>query len=643
MSWLTPLGFLGLAGLIALIIIYIIKPNYQLKIISSTFIWKLSLKLRKKKIPINKLRNILIFICQLLIITSTSLMLAQPFIAAEKEEQIVEKVLIIDASASMLTNLGVENRFERAVADVRNMAQETIAQGGKVSIILAGESATYLVRDITAEPNGAAAINLALDSLVVPGQPTACTFGSGDIEGAIELADQITSKNPGVEVRLYTDTQYIDHGEVKIENVTDPMEWNAAILDTRATMDEGYLRVEIDVASYGGRDSDIRVFCDISYLTDNGEEETASLIANARCKSDKITTLVFGNYTENQHPEDNFADKIVLDNYTSISTYIQESDSFSYDNTFYLYGGKKPVLKVQYYSALPNSYFSSSMVVMQNLLKDRWDIKFDEPKTNETPATEGYDIYIFEHTVPKTIPKDGLLILSNPQNVPLQLGLRLSQDKNAKSAAFEAAEDHPLMHGINPSSIEVTRYAAITSYDSYIPLMTCENSPVVMLRDEPDEKILVMSFSLNYSNLPILADFPLFISNIFTYFAPPTITEFVLDVNDTISLNARSEQLKLVGPSVNSTITSFPNNVKLTAPGVYTLTQTPLSGNEVVDNFFVKVAASESNINSVEDTLDKPFFMKAEEIENHDLLLYFAMAMVALLFVEWWLNSREQF
>ena len=83
MSWLTPLGFLGLIGLIVLIIIYIIKPNYQQKFISSTFVWKLSLKYRKKKIPISQLRNILIFICQVLIITACTCILAQPFIAGE--------------------------------------------------------------------------------------------------------------------------------------------------------------------------------------------------------------------------------------------------------------------------------------------------------------------------------------------------------------------------------------------------------------------------------------------------------------------------------------------------------------------------------------------------------------------------------
>ena len=49
MSWLTPLGFLGLIGLLILLLIYILKPNYQNKFISSTFVWKLSLKYKKKR------------------------------------------------------------------------------------------------------------------------------------------------------------------------------------------------------------------------------------------------------------------------------------------------------------------------------------------------------------------------------------------------------------------------------------------------------------------------------------------------------------------------------------------------------------------------------------------------------------------
>ena len=115
MSWLTPLlGILGVIGLIVLIIIYIIKPNYQNKIISSTFVWKLSLKYKKNKIPLNKLRSILLFLCQVLVITAAALILAQPFIASDKVES-RRKVLIIDASVSMLAETGDGNRFENAV------------------------------------------------------------------------------------------------------------------------------------------------------------------------------------------------------------------------------------------------------------------------------------------------------------------------------------------------------------------------------------------------------------------------------------------------------------------------------------------------------------------------------------------------
>ena len=50
MSLLTPLGLLAASSVLALIIIYIIRPNYQQKFISTTFVWKMSLKNKKKKI-----------------------------------------------------------------------------------------------------------------------------------------------------------------------------------------------------------------------------------------------------------------------------------------------------------------------------------------------------------------------------------------------------------------------------------------------------------------------------------------------------------------------------------------------------------------------------------------------------------------
>ena len=48
MSFLNPAGLWGLLGIPVLILIYIIKPKFQEKLVTSTFIWKLSQKYKKK-------------------------------------------------------------------------------------------------------------------------------------------------------------------------------------------------------------------------------------------------------------------------------------------------------------------------------------------------------------------------------------------------------------------------------------------------------------------------------------------------------------------------------------------------------------------------------------------------------------------
>ena len=64
MSFLYPLGLLGLIGIPILIIIYIIKNKYTEQTIASTYIWKLSERIFKRKKPISKLRGLISLILQ---------------------------------------------------------------------------------------------------------------------------------------------------------------------------------------------------------------------------------------------------------------------------------------------------------------------------------------------------------------------------------------------------------------------------------------------------------------------------------------------------------------------------------------------------------------------------------------------------
>ena len=114
-------------------------------------------------------------------------------------------------------------------------------------------------------------------------------------------------------------------------------------------------------------------------------------------------------------------------------------------------------------------------------------------------------------------------------------------------------------------------------------------------------------------------------------------------MNQTVALNARSPELEIEGPGVEITLTEFPNSLYVTEPGVYTLAQTPISGEYVIESIYVKIPAAESNIRSIVDTLDNPYVEYEPEILDKDLVYYLAMALVVLLFCEWLLQLKEYF
>ena len=48
MKFMIPLGFIAILSVAILVVIYLIKPSYKSKTLPSTYIWKESLKYRKK-------------------------------------------------------------------------------------------------------------------------------------------------------------------------------------------------------------------------------------------------------------------------------------------------------------------------------------------------------------------------------------------------------------------------------------------------------------------------------------------------------------------------------------------------------------------------------------------------------------------
>ena len=350
--------------------------------------------------------------------------------------------------------------------------------------------------------------------------------------------------------------------------------------------------------------------------------------------------MVFAN--ADIYPADTLDEDVEVNSYQSVSVRAEANDSFTYDNTYYLYGGTKHILNIQYCSPIPNNFFTTALMVARDQFAEAWDIDVKEVSSLDNAASKGYDIYIYEHNVPKTLPTDGIVIISDPDYIPSSTGLKIGSPQRIQETTLKAGDSHPIMSGVTPSNITLTQYTPVLQYAGYTTLMSVGSNPVVLAKNDPHQKIVLMSFSLHYSNLAVLLDFPLMINNLLEYYTPPTITEYVFDVNSTVSLNSRSETLSVVGPSVDVKLNEFPSTLTLKTPGVYTLSQTLVSDKDLIDTLFVKVPAAESNTENVEDSLRNPLFIEKKEITDLDLVMYFAIMMAALLFIEWWLKSREQ-
>lgn len=646
MRLLAPLGLIGLIGLVILLVIYLLKPNYQQKYISSTYIWRLSLKYKKKKLPISKLRNILLLICQILFLLIAAFILAQPVIMRHIESTGPDKIMILDASASMRSLSGGTTRFERAVSEISKDAEDTINNGGSATLIVAGTESTTVISQSKDYDQFEEALN-----------GVSCTYGTGDIDGAVEKAfDYLESGE--AEIGLYTGTKYGNSGKVTVHNVAVSGECNSAILDVRTTFADGYYTIEVDVAYYGVDMSNIgskviRLKGEVKKA--NSSDATLSLPDTlVDCPINEKMTVVFTkenrNFGKNTFP-------VILDenqkvySFDQIYFHIDEQDSISTDNEFYVYGGTLPKIKIQYYSDLPNVFIRNSMLTLRESWYKRriMDIDFKLISSVEEPANEGYDVYIYEHKMPDKLPSDGVVLMFDPDkaanagfSIQRRVALKNWKDDGESLSAKDAS--HPILQYVMSENIKLSEYIQIApnSLDGYEVLLQYQSNPVFFVKNTVDTKIAVMAFSINKSTMGMSMFFPILMDNTLKYFLPQTLSGYDYSVYDDVTINSRGTALEVSMPgNKKQTFSEFPSTITADVPGTYTVTQTLMSGKSSVEDFYVRINSDESDVAKVVAKLDNPVYKPVITEWYDDLLVYLAIGIFIFSFAEWLLHSRE--
>ena len=674
MSLLIPLGLLGLLGIVALIIIYIIKPNYQQKYITSTYVWQLAKKYRKKKIPLNRLRDILLIVCQILIVTACALILAKPALITGVKSEKPEIVAVIDSSASMLTESDEkQTRFNRAVEAAKKLVSDTLKADGTVTVIVANESPYYLLQNVGADGS------LEADQTLTELQSKNCGYGVANIDGAMKMCEEVLSINPETQIYLYTDNNYYNIPEgiiLKRDEVLGDKEWNASILNAYVEKIDNYYNLTVEVACFSEQPRDLNVKAVITganVVMDSDEPKEITLTDDIACKDSATYRILWQSVVTDSVNDNELGDEYVrthllydeMDggeddrffNFDKISITVSagSKDSFSADDSFEIYGGKKQKIKIQYYSRLDNKpyqnpFIRATLFAIQSRYADDWLISIDEVKDGD-PAVEGYDYYIFEHAMPATMPTDGFVFLIHPDKAPQGADFTAANGDSTLPGGEDGAylsygddgDGSAILKNITPSNIYVKQYVRVSNYDSsYKCLMsTVDGYPAMLFKDEPTSKVAVITFSLHYSTLPLKLEFPLLMDNVFNYVFKRTIDKNVYEVNEKVQLDCMGDSLTVKGSEEPIEFTSFPNEYQVKVIGTYTVTQTTVFGKETVDTFFVRINDKELNIFAVYDELADPFGSRVSVDYHKDLLLYLAIALVAILFIEWILKITD--
>lgn len=604
MSFLNPAGLWLLLGVPVLILIYLIRSQHEDHPVSSTFIWKLSSRFMKKRLPMQKIKKILAFVLQFAIVVGVALLAARPAVPNGK---CVDYVAIIDTSASMQTTdeEGV-TRFQRALEQVEALTNE-IENGHTVSVLLAGNEASWMVQKCTS----ANEVKLALNN-------ARCTFGSCDTAKALELAQELCQTSKNAQVLFFTDNEYGATRNIQVVNLSNG-EWNVAVTGVTAVEAGKGVEFSANVVSYH-RDATVTVGLRI-----DGAVVDAQIVECVQNTTSEVTFQV-----EN------------LQHFDTAEVFVETKDALPEDNSYVRCQTAQREHKVLLCSPTP-LYLSSALDALGTC-------NTTVVASPDEVELVGYDLYIFDFVSPVTYPEDGSVIVLGTQRLPSGLATGSMID-----VPGELTVDHqlqtPLYDGVHFKETVVTNYFALTGSVAWTNFLYCDENVVAVTRQMGKGlHFTVLSFDLHETNLALqFSTYLTFMANLVEYSVPEILkdTDHVSGSIVDMTVLPGTEQMHVVMPddSIKSlSVAGSSVSLPVEKVGVYTAVVTNAEGGEYVD-FFVHIPEGESGTLLIPEISLEVSYEMVEQAEDatSEIWFWLALAMLVVVLAEWGWYYHEQY
>lgn len=537
MWFLRPAAFAGLIIVPMILALYLFKKKRHNISVSSTFLWNTAQLNSNAERSLQKLRKNLLMLLQLIAALFCVLAMTSPYIKAEND--VNRYKLVIDNSLSMSAFEGDKTRLDMAKADAAALVRS--ARSGSVFSV------------VTLNSQQSPVVSNSGDKSYVIKQIEAIEQSYQSID-----YDVMPSAEEGESLVIFSDTGF--ESDTVTSYTYGTAFNNCGIISLTASDDGKNTRVLGKVKNFGSQTV----------------QNTVGIYADGKLYDSRDITLA---------PDE--TKDIVFTQLTSgakeIKAQLQSSDNFTSDDTAYAVitsGSEKKVLV-----SGENAFFERALGVMPS-------VSVYKNQTGGTDKLSGYNLYIFNGSVPDELPTDGHIIIVNP-------------DKNS---LFDVGEEVIIssVKAKDSNEISLTNKPAFSVYKSKkitLPawgseLVSSPETPLIFAGSTGKQKIAVIGFDLSNSDLPLKMDFPVLIYDIINSFFPDGAVEggnIQCGVQTELNISPLAQEVNVVKPGGDTVKLAPPFPVqafKADEPGIYYLEQ-KINGSSVYEPFGVNIAYSD--------------------------------------------------
>ena len=513
MSFVYPLGLLGLIGVPILILIYVLRSKYNEQTVASTYLWTLSEKFFKRRNPLSGITGIISLVLQILMVVFLSLAISRPIFTIPNSAS--EYCFVLDASGSMNSANGFGTSFEKGKDYIEDSINK--ANLGSTYTLITMSSDGEVVYERVSDKK------LAIDML----NDLSCTDSPSEDGKALALAQKYFSENSSTIIYLVTDKDYETSENVEIVNVSLQNPKNYAISDVSGTLTDGTLYASGVVKSYT---EDAALTVEL-YLGD--EKKPAASKTLSVKKGEKISVEL----------------SCKASSYESFKLVIANKDDLMADNEVVSYNLKSEAS----YSIL---IVSETPFFLEAAFDALTDSVVDTVSPEDYNGQSGYGLYVFHSFTPDSLP-DGAVWLINSSKSVADSGFgvkgiyELDEPQEIVKSTSTSSKVRKLLEGVKGERIFIKEYVKYSGmYAQFTTLFSYESNPLIFAGvNSLGNREVVIGFDLHKSDLVFLDFIPL-ISNLLDYSCPDILerTDYICGEEAEINITANIDSIKTISP-----------------------------------------------------------------------------------------------